>query len=103
MLIVAESRKYNIPIINYCENHLFYFHSNPNIFKGFIRSIWHNIVFGNMPILNFQYESLRKIEEYFLKWLFDIILSGIFIVTIFKLVYMIAGVICLIYVSFIIL
>lgn len=46
---------------------------------------------GNMPILNLRYEPLSKVENRFLKRLFDIMLSGIFLVTIFPVIYLIVG------------
>ena len=30
-----EEGRYNVSIINYCENHLLYFHGVPNVCKGF--------------------------------------------------------------------
>lgn len=87
-----EQGRYNVSIINYCENHLLYFHGVPNVCKGFPRRIWHSMV-GNMPILNLRYEPLSKVENRFLKRLFDIVLSGIFLVAIFPLIYLIVGVV----------
>lgn len=87
-----DQGRYNVPIINYCENHLLYFHGVPNICNGFPRRIWHSMV-GNMPILNLRYEPLSKMENRFLKRVFDIILSGIFLVTIFPIVYLVVGII----------
>ena len=49
-----EQGRYNVSIMNYCENHLLYFHGVPNVSKGFPRRIWHSMV-GNMPILNLRY------------------------------------------------
>ena len=87
-----EQGRYNVSIINYCENHLLYFHGVPNVCKGFPRRIWHSMV-GNMPILNLRYEPLSKVENRFLKRIFDIVLSGIFLVAIFPLIYLIVGVV----------
>ena len=85
-----EQGRYNVSIINYCENHLLYFYGVPNVCKGFPRRIWHSMV-GNMPILNLRYEPLSKMENRVLKRVFDIVLSGIFLVTIFPVVYLIVG------------
>lgn len=87
-----DQGRYNVSIINYCENHLLYFHGVPNVCNGFPRRIWHSMV-GNMPILNLRYEPLSKMENRFLKRVFDIILSGIFLVTIFPIVYLVVGII----------
>ena len=87
-----EQGRYNVPITNYCENHLLYFHGVPNVCKGFPRRIWHSTI-GNMPILNLRYEPLGKMENRFLKRIFDIILSGTFLITIFPFVYLIVGII----------
>lgn len=85
-----DQGRYNVPIINYCENHLLYFHGVPNVCKGFPQRIWHSMI-GNMPILNLRYEPLSKVENRFLKRMFDIVLSGIFLITIFPFIYLIVG------------
>ena len=85
-----EQGRYNFSIMNYCENHLLYFHGVPNVCKGFPRRIWHSMV-GNMPILNLRYEPLSKMENRILKRIFDIVLSGIFLITIFPFVFLIVG------------
>lgn len=85
-----EQGRYNFSIMNYCENHLLYFHGVPNVCKGFPQRIWHSMI-GNMPILNLRYEPLSKVENRFLKRLFDIVLSGIFLVTIFPVIYLVVG------------
>ena len=87
-----EEGRYNFSIMNYCENHLLYFHGVPNICKGFPRRIWHSMV-GHMPILNLRYEPLSKMENRLLKRIFDIVLSGLFLVTIFPFIYLIVGII----------
>ena len=87
-----DQGRYNVSVMNYCENHLLYFHGVPNVCKGFPRRIWHSMV-GNMPILNLRYEPLSKMENRLLKRIFDIVLSGIFLVTIFPLVYLIVGIV----------
>ena len=87
-----DQGRYNVSITNYCENHLLYFHGVPNVSKEFPRRIWHSMV-GNMPILNLRYEPLSKMENRLLKRLFDIMLSGIFLITIFPLIYFIVGII----------
>ena len=33
--LAMDEGHYNVPIINYCENHLLYFHGVPNVCKGF--------------------------------------------------------------------
>ena len=88
--LAMEQGRYNVSITNYCENHLLYFHGVPNVSKGFPRRIWYSMV-GNMPILNLRYEPLSKMENRVLKRVFDIVLSGIFLITIFPLVYLIVG------------
>ena len=88
----VEQGRYNVPITNYCENHLLYFHGVPNVFKGFPRRICHSMV-GNMPILNLRCEPLSKMENRLLKRVFDIVLSGFFLVTIFPFIYLIVGII----------
>ena len=85
-----EEGRYNFSIMNYCENHLLYFHGVPNVCKGFPRRIWHSMV-GNMPILNLRYEPLGKMENRILKRIFDVVFSGLFLVTVFPFVYLIVG------------
>lgn len=90
-LSMAQGR-YNVLITNYCENHLLYFHGVPNVCKGFPRRIWYSMV-GNVPILNLRYEPLGKMENRLLKRIFDIVLSGFFLVSIFPFVYLVVGII----------
>ena len=85
-----EEGRYNFSIMNYCENHHLYFHGVPNVCKGFPRRIWHSMV-GNMPILNLRYEPLGKMENRILKRIFDVVFSGLFLVTVFPFVYLIVG------------
>lgn len=85
-----DQERYNIPIINYCENHLLYFHGVPDVCKGFPRCFRHGMI-GNMPILNLRHGSLDKMENRILKRAFDIVVSGIFLVTVFPFIYLIVG------------
>lgn len=85
-----EEGRYNFSIMNYCENHLFYFHGVPYVCKGFPRRIWHSMV-GNMPILNLRYGPLGMMENRILKRIFDVVFSSVFLVTIFPIVYLIVG------------
>ena len=73
----VEQGRYNVPITNYCENHLLYFHGVPNVCEGFPRRIWHSMV-GNMPILNLRYEPLGKMENRILKRIFDVVFPVFF-------------------------
>ena len=85
-----EEGRYNFSIMNHCENHLLYFHGVPNVCKGFPRRIWHSMV-GNMPILNLRYEPLGKMENRILKRIFDVVFSGLFLVTVFPFIYLFFG------------
>ena len=44
--LAMDEGHYNVPIINYCENHLLYFHGVPNVCKGFPQPVSYTHLHG---------------------------------------------------------
>jgi putative colanic acid biosynthesis UDP-glucose lipid carrier transferase len=87
-----DQRQYFISIANYCENHLLHFHGVPNVCTTLPRRFCLSMV-GRMPVLNLRYEPLGLIENRLMKRVFDVVLSGLFLVTIFPFIFLIIGII----------
>lgn len=81
-----------IPIIDYCENHLVKFYSLPNL-----HNYLHNKVFlytiGNVPVLSLRNLSLNETQNKFIKRAFDIVFSGLFLCTLFPIIFVIVAII----------
>ena len=81
-----------IPIIDYCENHLVKFYSLPNL-----HNYLHNKVFlytiGNVPVLSLRNLPLNETQNKFIKRTFDIVFSGLFLCTLFPIIFVIVAII----------
>ncbi len=80
-----------IPIINYCENHMIRFFSVPNVRNYLKRRMFFELL-GNIPILSIREEPLAQAENRFIKRLFDILFSLLFLCTLFPFIYIIVGI-----------
>ena len=90
--LAMNQNRYTVPIANYCENHLLHFHSVPNVCKALPHRICLSMV-GNMPILNLRHEPLGMIENRIVKRIFDTLVSGLFLITIFPFIYLFVGIV----------
>lgn len=81
-----------LPIINYCENNMIRFYSVPNVRNYLKRRMYFELFGGNVPILAIRHEPLAKLENRFMKRVFDIIFSLTFLCTLFPLIYIIVGI-----------
>jgi putative colanic acid biosynthesis UDP-glucose lipid carrier transferase len=80
-----------LPIINYCENHLIRFYSVPNV-RNYLKRRMYFVQFGsNVPVLAIRREPLGKLSNRFVKRIFDIVFSGIFLCTLFPIISIIVG------------
>jgi putative colanic acid biosynthesis UDP-glucose lipid carrier transferase len=72
-------------IITYCENHVVHFYSVPNV-RNYLhhRMTFHMI--GSVPYLSLRPEPLRNPLNRFVKRLFDIVVSGVFLCGVFPFV-----------------
>ena len=75
-----------VPIINYCENHLVRFFSVPNV-RNYLKRRMHFELLGNVPVLSIRCEPLESLENRIIKRTFDVICSGLFLITVFPFVY----------------
>lgn len=79
-------------LIDYCENHLIRFYSVPNVRNYLHRSMCMQLV-GDVPVLYMRKEPLRKPLNRFIKRVFDVVCSSLFLCTLFPFIYLIVGVI----------
>lgn len=84
--------QYIVPVINYCENHLVHFYSVPNV-RNYLRHRMHMEMIGSVPILSIRKEPLAQLENRLLKRAFDVVVSLLFLCTLFPIIFLIAGVI----------
>ena len=80
-----------VPIINYCENHLVRFFSVPNV-RNYFKRRMHFELLGNVPVLSIRCEPLESLENRIIKRAFDIVCSGVFLITVFPFVYIFFGI-----------
>ena len=80
-----------VPIINYCENHLVRFFSVPNV-RNYLKRRMHFELMGNVPVLSSRCEPLKSLENRIIKRAFDIVCSGLFLITVFPFVYIFFGI-----------
>ncbi len=80
-----------IPIIACCEAHLTRFYSVPNLRNYLSRRV--NLErFSNTPILSIHPEPVAKLDNQLVKRGFDMLFSGIFLVTLFPIIWIIFGI-----------
>ena len=80
-----------LPLINYCENHFIQFYSVPNI-RTWLKRAVHLEMMGNVPLLSIREEPLAAAENRFIKRLFDVVVSGLFLCTLFPIIYIVVGI-----------
>lgn len=81
-----------LPIIHYCMHNLIHFYSMPNV-SNYVHHRMHFNMFGDVPCMSLYNEPLSRVENRALKRLFDIVVSGIFLCTIFPFVLVIVAVV----------
>lgn len=81
-----------VQIINYCDNHFIRFYSVPNVRNYVHRAMQVDFV-DEMPVLTLRKEPLSYAYNRFIKRLFDIVVSGTFIVFFFWWIYIIVAII----------
>ena len=79
-----------LPIINYCENNLIRFYGVPNV-RNYVKRKMKLELFGDIPVLYIRDEPLLKPENRLLKRAFDIFCSGLFLCTLYPILYIIVG------------
>jgi len=79
-----------LPIINYCDNHLIRFYSVPNV-RNYLRRKMKMELIGDMPVLYIRDEPLQKPENRLIKRSFDLVVSTLFLCTVYPFIYLIVG------------
>lgn len=81
-----------LPIIHYCENNLVHFYSLPNLHNYLHNRVYFNMI-GNVPYLSLRRNPLSEIHNRFIKRVFDVCFSLIFLCTVFPLVLIVVALI----------
>ena len=79
-------------IFCYCEDHMIRFYALP-VFMEFLTKRMELSHLGSTMLLSVRNEPLQDPVNRGVKWLFDILTSGVFLFTVFPIVYLIAGII----------
>ena len=81
-----------VPIIEYCENNLVHFFSVPNV-RNYVNHRMYLNLLGDVPYLSLRDEPLERVENRFVKRAFDIVVSGLFLCTLFLIVLVIVAIV----------
>lgn len=79
-----------LPIIHYCVNHLIHFYSMPNV-SNYLHHRMYLTMFGNVPCLTLFNEPLTRVENRAVKRLFDLVVSVLFLCTLFPIVFLVVA------------
>lgn len=79
-------------LISYCENHLVRFYIVPYV-RNYVKRQLQLQLLGDVPILSLHREPLQKASNRLLKRSFDLLVSSIFLVTVFPILYVVVGLI----------
>jgi putative colanic acid biosynthesis UDP-glucose lipid carrier transferase len=79
-------------LITFCENHLVHFYSVPNV-RSYLHHRMTFHMLGTVPYLSLRPEPLRNPFNRFIKRLFDIVFSGLFLVLVFPFVWLVVAII----------
>lgn len=86
----SAQNEHILSIINWCEKNFIHFFSVPNVRSYLQRRMWFDVI-GDVPILSLHREPLNDIDNRLVKRTFDIMMSGLFLFTIFPFIYIIVG------------
>lgn len=81
-----------IELITFCEKNMIRFHLIPEYHKYISRRFSLHFI-QSTPVLSLRYEPLQHFSNRFLKRTFDILFSGLLLVTIFPIIYIVFGII----------
>ncbi|WP_455667569.1 undecaprenyl-phosphate glucose phosphotransferase [Phocaeicola sp.] len=81
-----------VPLIDYCENHVVHFFSVPNVRNYLHHRMSFNIV-GNVPYLGLRPDPLSWPGNRLLKRIFDIVVSSVFLCTLFPVILIVVAII----------
>ena len=89
--LTSRHNKEVLELMNYCENNLIRFYTVPNV-RNYVHHVMQVEMAGNMPVLSLREEPLNKPANRIIKRLFDIVLSSLFLFTIFPFIYIICAI-----------
>lgn len=90
-LSTEKSKDIVLPLINYCENHLIRFYLVPYVRNYMKRQLQLHLL-GEVPVLSLHREPLQKMSNRFIKRAFDLLVSTLFLCTVFPFLYIIVGI-----------
>jgi putative colanic acid biosynthesis UDP-glucose lipid carrier transferase len=90
--LTSDQGDYIRTLITFCENHLVHFYSVPNV-RSYLHHRMTFHMLGTVPYLSLRPEPLRNPFNRMCKRLFDIIVSGTFLITVFPIVWLIVAII----------
>ncbi len=79
-----------LPLMDYCEHHCIRFYSVPNV-RNYLKRQMGMELFGRVPLLYIREDPLSQIDNRILKRAFDIVVSGLFMIPFWLLIYPIVG------------
>lgn len=86
----VEKSQYLVSLISYCDNHFIQFFLVPNLHTYLMRQV-HMEMMGNVPLFVIREEPLSLVENRLVKRLFDLVVSGLFLCTLFPFIYLVVG------------
>lgn len=86
----VEKSQYLVSLINYCDNHFIQFFLVPNL-RTYLKRQVHMEMMGNVPLFVIREEPLSLLENRLVKRLFDLVVSGLFLCTLFPFIYLVVG------------
>lgn len=81
-----------VSLINYCDRNFIHFYSVPNV-RNYVHRVMEVEQIGDMPVLSIRKDPLSLTQNKILKRIFDLVVSGLFIVGCFWWVYLIVALI----------
>ena len=81
-----------VKIIKFCEKNFVHFYSVPNVTNYLHHRVYFNML-GSVPYLSLMREPLSHPENRAVKRLFDILVSGLFLITLFPIIFIVVAII----------
>ena len=79
-----------LPVIYWCEQNFANFYHVPHVRNYLHRRMWFSTV-GDVPVLSLHITPLSDIDNRIIKRAFDLLVSGLFLFTVFPFIYLIVG------------
>lgn len=86
----SQNSEVILQVIYWCEQNFAYFYHVPHVRNYLQRRMWLETV-GDVPVLSLHATPLSDLDNRFMKRMFDLLVSGIFLCTVFPFIYIIVG------------